>query len=118
MLIDTKAGTISWGDSIGRPIPHGLEDQLRAWLAHFIPQTQFLPLCVLPCARQMDGYSCGVIAVNTLKHYLFGDELWSSSRRKIIRIQEFLDIMEFLESWRACVSIHALPKQSSVNMAH
>ena len=104
LLIDTHAGTISWGDSMGRAMPAGFEDRLRAWLALFIPQTEFLPLQNLLCAHQTDTYSCGIIAVNTLKHHLYGNELWASSRRETLRIQEFLDIMEFSESWNACVS--------------
>lgn len=108
LLIDSLAGTINWGDSAGRAVPSGFEDRLRAWLGLFIPKTQFLPLQELTCARQTDGYSCGIIAVNTLKHHLFGDDLWTSSRREIFRIQEFLDIMDFSESQRACVSIFAL----------
>jgi hypothetical protein len=109
LLIDTQAGTISWGDSVGRTMPSGFENRLRAWLALFIPKTQFLPLQDLLCARQTDSYSCGVVAVNTLKHHIFGDELWAPSRREILRIQEFLDIVEFSESWKARVSIFALP---------
>jgi hypothetical protein len=108
LIIDSQAKTICWGDSTGRAVPTGFEDRLRAWLALFSPQTHFLPLQDLPCAHQTDSYSCGIIAVNTLKHHLFGDDLWISSRREILRIQEFLDIMEFSERWRAGVSISAL----------
>jgi hypothetical protein len=89
---------------MGRAMPAGFEDRLRAWLALFIPQTEFLPLQNLLCAHQTDTYSCGIIAVNTLKHHLYGNELWASSRRETLRIQEFLDIMEFSESWNARVS--------------
>jgi hypothetical protein len=108
MLIDSQARTISWGDSAGRAVPSGFEDRLRAWLSLFVPQIQFLPMQELPCARQTDGYSCGVIAVNTLKHHIFGDDLWTSSQREILRIQEFLDILDFSERWRAHVSISDL----------
>ena len=108
LLIDSIAGTISWGDSAGRAAPAGFEDRLRAWLALFIPQTQFSTLQDLPCARQTDNYSCGIVAVNTLKHHLFGDDLWTSAHREILRIQEFLDIIDFSETRRACVSTFSL----------
>ena len=114
LFIDTQARTLSWGDSVGRPMPSGFENRLRAWLALFIPKTQFLPLQNLLCARQTDNYSCGVVAVNTLKHHIFGDELWTLSRREILRIQEFLDIMEFSGSWKAPVSIFALLRYANV----
>jgi hypothetical protein len=105
LLIDICAGTIAWGDSLGRPILDGFEKRLRAWLAIFVPQKQFLPLQSLPCARQGDGYSCGMIAINTLKHHIFGDKLWSTSQREVLRIQEFIDILNFSEWQGACVSI-------------
>ena len=108
LLIDSQARSIRWGDSVGRAMPAGGEDRLRTWLSLFIPHTQFLPLRNLFCAHQSDSYSCGVIAVNTLKHHLFGDDLWTSTHREILRVKEFLDIMEFSESWKASVSVFAL----------
>jgi hypothetical protein len=105
LLIDICAGTIAWGDSLGHLIPDGFEKRLRAWLAIFVPEKQFLPLQNLPCARQGDGYSCGMIAINTLKHHIFGDKLWSTSQREVLHIQEFIDILKFSEGQRACVSI-------------
>ena len=105
LIIDSKARTIQWGDSLGRPMPVGGEDRLRAWLLFFLPHIRFLPLQNLSCARQTDGYSCGIIAINTLKHNLFGDDPWTSSRREIHRIEEFLDIMEFSENWKSGVSV-------------
>jgi hypothetical protein len=108
LFIDSRARTICWGDSTGRDVPDGFEARLRAWLAIFLPDKQFLPLRHLSCARQTDSYSCGIISVNTLKHHIFGDDLWTTSRREVFRIQEFLDIMEFSECWRVSVSISAL----------
>ena len=108
LLIDSRARTIQWGDSMGRAMPAGGEDRLRAWLSLFLPHTQFLPLQNLSCAHQPDSYSCGIIAINTLKHHLFGDDLWTSSHRETLRIEEFLGIMEFSEKWKTNVSISAL----------
>jgi hypothetical protein len=98
LIIDCHAGTISWGDSTERAAPAGLEKRLKAWLGLFCPQIQFSALQALPCAHQTDGYSCGIIAVNTLKHNLFGDKLWNESDRESLRIAEFLDILEISES--------------------
>ena len=109
LLINTQTGTISWGDSVGRAVPSGFETRLRAWLELFIPNLQFSPMQDLLCAHQTDSYSCGIVAVNTLKHHIFGDELWTPSRREILRIQEFIDILEFSESWKDRVSIFFLP---------
>lgn len=108
LLINSQARTIQWGDSMGRAMPTGGEDRLRAWLSLFLPHTQFQPLQNLSCASQSDSYSCGVIAVNTLKHHLFGDDLWTLPCRETLRVEEFLDIMEFSESQKANVSVSAL----------
>ena len=104
LVIDCQARTISWGDSLGRAAPAGLENRLKAWLSFFSPQIKFSTLQALHCAHQTDGYSCGVIAVNTLKHHIFGDKLWSASHRESLRIAEFLDILEISESHRKSVS--------------
>jgi hypothetical protein len=103
LIVDFQARTIGWGNSAGRAAPANLEKRLKAWLGHFSPQIKFSALQALPCARQTDGYSCGIIAVNTLKHHIFGDKLWSKSHRESLRIAEFLDILELSESHRATV---------------
>ena len=97
LIIDFQARTIGWGDSAGRAAPDGLEKRLKAWLHFFSPQIKFSALQALPCARQTDRYSCGVIAVNTLKHNIFGDTLWSQSHRESLRVAEFLNILEISE---------------------
>jgi hypothetical protein len=97
LVIDCQAGTIGWGDSAGRAAPAGLEKRLKAWLGLFSPQIEFSTPQALPCAHQTDGYSCGIIAVNTLKHNLFGDKLWNESHRESLRIAEFLEILEISE---------------------
>ena len=103
LIIDCQIGTIGWGDSAGRAAPAGLEKRLKAWLGLFAPQIQFSAPQVLPCARQTDAYSCGIIAVNTLKHNVFGDKLWNVSCRESLRIAEFLDILEISESHNTSV---------------
>jgi hypothetical protein len=105
LLIDVCAGTIAWGDSLRRPIPDSFEKRLRTWLVIFLPEKQFLLLQTLSSGWQTDGYSCGVAAVNTLRHHIFGDELWSTSQREALRVQEFINILEFSQSRRTWVSI-------------
>ena len=104
LIIDCHAGTICWGDSAGRAAPSDLDKRLKAWLGLFSPQIEFSALQELPCAHQTDGYSCGIIAVNTLKHNIFGDMLWTESCRESMRVAEFLDILEISESRRLSVS--------------
>jgi hypothetical protein len=105
LLINICAETIAWGDSLGHLIPDGFEKCLRAWLVIFVSQKQFLLLQNLPCAYQGDGYSCGMIAINMLKHHIFDDKLWSTSQCEVLHIQEFIDILNFSKGQEACVSI-------------
>ena len=98
LLINFQAGTIGWGDLAGRAPPAGFEKRLKTWLAYFAPQNQFSGIHALPCAHQFNGYSCGIIVVNTLKHHIFGDKFWNESLRETLRISEFVDILEFSES--------------------
>jgi hypothetical protein len=103
LIVDFQARTIGWGDSDGRAAPASLEKRLKAWLVFFSPQIEFSALQALPRSQQTDTYSCGIIAVNTLKHNIFGDKLWSEACRESLRISEFLDILELSESHRETV---------------
>ncbi|KAF8265266.1 hypothetical protein EI94DRAFT_1804637 [Lactarius quietus] len=49
---------------------------------------------------ETDGYSCGIITVNTLKHNVFGDKLWDESCQESLWIAEFLNILETSDSHR------------------
>ncbi|KAI0259569.1 hypothetical protein BC834DRAFT_846661 [Gloeopeniophorella convolvens] len=91
----TSDCTIRWGDSLGRAIPQDLLSGIRNWLHFHIPdKTPTLLRKPLPCAKQPDSYSCGIIAINTIKHHLFGEALWTKATREVLRIQEFLAIMD------------------------
>ncbi|KAI9443778.1 hypothetical protein H4582DRAFT_2053569 [Lactarius indigo] len=109
LLIDFQARTIAWGDSMRRDPPAGFEKRLRTWLGLFCPQNQFSALQQLPCACQTDAYSCGVITINTMKHHVFGDKLWTKSSRERLRVSEFLSILEFSESHRIPLSMITEP---------
>lgn len=43
----------------------------------------------LPIGRQQDAYSCGVCAINSLAHILFGDPLFTHDRRELLRLDLF-----------------------------
>ena len=103
-LVDFQAGTILWGNSAGHKPPTGFEKRLNIWLGLFCPEIKFSALQRLPCAHQTDAFSCGIIAINTIKHHLFGDELWTQSSRECLRVAEFLNILKFSESCREWVS--------------
>jgi hypothetical protein len=46
-----------------------------------------------PCSQQTGNYSCGIIALNAIKHHIFGDTHWSAKSCTQLHIREFLDIM-------------------------
>jgi hypothetical protein len=43
--------------------------------------------------NQQDGFSCLICAANMATHVLFGDKLWTPSRRSIERIEWFLKLV-------------------------
>ncbi|KAF8197121.1 hypothetical protein BJ912DRAFT_923213 [Pholiota molesta] len=86
---------INWGDSIQRSQPKGMTQGLETWVTHHAPGSTMKLSEDLECTSQTDAYSCSIISVNTIKHALFGDVFWSQSTRETLRVQEFLDIMEY-----------------------
>jgi hypothetical protein len=89
----TSQGTLEWADSLGRRPPSTLVTGARNWLHYHLPSSSFSLGNNFQCTRQTDGYSCGIIALNAIKHRIFGDALWGEKDRAQLRIREFLDIM-------------------------
>ncbi|KDQ58053.1 hypothetical protein JAAARDRAFT_206784 [Jaapia argillacea MUCL 33604] len=42
-----------------------------------------------------DSVSCGIIAMNTVRHHAFDEILWSESTRDLLRIKEFISITDY-----------------------
>ncbi|KAG7096505.1 hypothetical protein E1B28_003935 [Marasmius oreades] len=95
-MISHNNREIKWGDSLNRPMPRNLGQSIKSWLNQHLPTTQYrLSREPLICATQNDSYSCGIIAVNTIKHHVFGDQLWTANDRETLRVCEFNTIMEY-----------------------
>ncbi|KAJ3503541.1 hypothetical protein NMY22_g18215 [Coprinellus aureogranulatus] len=113
MVLDARGDAIriQWGDSVGRMHPTQHMDGLKCWLKYHVGDR----LCTfddrLKCAFQEDAFSCGIIAVNTLKHFLFGDPLWTQETRQLLRLREFCGILElaFPRETFPLVSVPAFP---------
>ncbi|KAF5331103.1 hypothetical protein D9619_006031 [Psilocybe cf. subviscida] len=88
---------ISWGDSLAhtRTIPKRFKKGIQKWASFHFKGSQVEYDESLPCSVQRDAYSCGIISVNTLKHTLFHDPLWAPAQRELLRVMEFLDILEY-----------------------
>ncbi|KAH9032049.1 hypothetical protein EDB85DRAFT_1890890 [Lactarius pseudohatsudake] len=89
----TSQGTLEWADSLGRRPPSTLVAGVRKWLRYHSSSSSFSIGNNFHCSRQTDGYSCGIIALNAIKHRIFGDALWCEKNHAQLRIREFLDIM-------------------------
>ena len=89
----TSRGALEWADSLGRRPPSTLVLGAQKWLHYHLPSITFHLGNSFLCSQQPDNYSCGIIALNAIKHRIFGDTLWSEKSRVQLRIQEFLDIM-------------------------
>jgi hypothetical protein len=89
----TSQGTLEWADSLGRCPPLTLVAGVQKWLHYHLSSSSFRLGNNFQCSRQTDGYSCGIIALNAIKHRIFGDAHWCEKNRTQLRIGEFVDIM-------------------------
>ncbi|RXW12056.1 hypothetical protein EST38_g13798 [Candolleomyces aberdarensis] len=96
ILVDCRASeiTVSWGDSINRKPSRKLVDGTHTWLKHHLPLRRYTLNNDLVHAKQPDGFSCGIIAINTIKHYLFDVPLWTTRTSRQLRLREFCDIFD------------------------
>ncbi|KAF5391500.1 hypothetical protein D9757_002470 [Collybiopsis confluens] len=94
--IDFKDNCILYGDSLAESFsaPTGFLLELRKWFKHAFGRDVSIGGDKLQHARQDDTYSCGVCAVNTIAHAVFGDELWLPQMKVFHRVQWFLSIRE------------------------
>lgn len=87
---------VTWADSLNWNIPDGYHNGLKLWLAHHCPN---LPVEVdtnmMTHGVQDDNFSCGVVAINTLKHHLLGKEVWVQEHKHTLRLAEFKSIVEY-----------------------
>src|ERR1700677_2675258 len=101
----TPKGTLEWADSLGHPTPSALITGAQNWLRCHLSSYSFTFGNNFPCSRQTDGYSCGIIALNAIKHRIFGDALWCEKNRSQLRINEFLDIMHMCNRQKGCQTV-------------
>lgn len=73
-------------------IYRGLAKWLKAIFGtHFEKKGQ-----VFVIGRQEDGHSCGICAINSFEHQLFGSTLFVHASRNILRIHYFAEAVKFL----------------------
>ncbi|KAJ6464939.1 hypothetical protein C8R45DRAFT_939782 [Mycena sanguinolenta] len=91
--VDFENRHIQYGDGLNWDRPEGFFAGLQSWIRDYHGE-EFRVTEDLPCARQKDGFNCGIIAVNSIAHNVFGDVLWTRERAKAMRMKAFCDIMK------------------------
>nr|GAT49565.1 predicted protein [Mycena chlorophos] len=96
-VVDFEAKVVRYGDGLGWSRPKRFFDALDAWLR----EEGLGPFPVensLLCAKQTDGNSCGIIAVNCITANVLGDALWTRETAYGLRMKAFCDIIEYSSS--------------------
>jgi hypothetical protein len=66
-VIDSGTASIAVGDSFKKPHPSFVSATSR-WVKRHMKHTY--QQTTLPCTRQEDGFSCGILTMNAIEHYL------------------------------------------------
>lgn len=85
---------ILYADPMGFPAPLELLEILRWWLKHY--QEDEFELSQLLCTKQDDGYSCGILSVNAIRHHFFPDAhpLLDPTDTERPRLEAFMDAIK------------------------
>jgi hypothetical protein len=105
---------IFYGDSLKMEMPEKLRSACVWWLQHHVPRSQpsFQPL---PITTQSDGHSCGILADNALRHFVFpaNNPLLGTAGSDIIaqRLKLFNVIAQnIIQRVRSDSSLNLMPK--------
>ncbi|KZP24064.1 hypothetical protein FIBSPDRAFT_1042366 [Athelia psychrophila] len=95
--VDAGRGEIKYGDTLSWSLPAGDTQRLQLWLRqHGIgPYTKSDDL---PHGMQLDDFSCAIGMINTARHDIFGDDLFTNTTKFFLRLREFLLIVESHEA--------------------
>jgi hypothetical protein len=85
---------VQYGDGLKWDRPEDFFEGLQSWIGDY-HGAEFPVTDDLPCAPQTDGFNCPIIAVNTIAHNEFGDQLWTKKRAKAMRMKAFCDIVKY-----------------------
>jgi Ulp1 family protease len=94
VIIDTSSSKILYGDSFGKPITHEIKEVLTWWTNHHTA-TNF-QIHSLAITRQVDEYSCGMLAWNAIAAHVLPDtySLVSSQAVADERLKMLLRVVE------------------------
>lgn len=95
--VDAGRGEIKYGDTLSWSLPAGDTQRLQLWLRQhgIVPYTKSDDL---PHGMQLDDFSCAIGMINTARHDIFGDDLFTNTTKFFLRLREFLLIVESHEA--------------------
>jgi hypothetical protein len=73
LIIDATKHTLHYGDPMGSPPPAELIGVMGWWLG--LSFTEEFTMQALPITRQTDGFSCSILTINALAHYVIPSTL-------------------------------------------
>lgn len=99
-VLDVGKGEYHFGDSFNHDPPPSLQPRLEIWLhwcGAMLPNQLLYRGPDLAHNSQMDGNSCGFIAVNMLEHYIFprSTKLWTAGSNASLRVVKYVNLMEY-----------------------
>jgi hypothetical protein len=93
MVINMLTARILYGDPFGSNAPAWLQDAVIWWLSQHV--TQPFEWGVLECTAQNDGFSCGILAQNALRHEFLPNDypLIKTSEVSLARMELGLEVI-------------------------
>ncbi|KAG1871544.1 hypothetical protein F4604DRAFT_1926276 [Suillus subluteus] len=91
IAVNTIYQSISYADSLGWSWPTEDIDAIHHWLGYH-GFARFNKATALQHGEQLDSFSCGIAAINTIKHALFRHPLFTNNQAFSLRMGEFLDL--------------------------
>jgi hypothetical protein len=90
--VNTTNQSISYADSLGWSWPNEDIDTIHRWLGYH-GFAKFNRMTTLQHGEQCDSFLCSIAAINTIKHALFQDLLFTNNRAFSLCMEEFLYIV-------------------------
>jgi hypothetical protein len=121
-VLNVAKGEYRFGDSFNHDPPPSLQPRLELWLhwSGAMPLNQMLYRATdLDHNSQMDGNSCGFIAVNMLEHYIFprSTKIWTAGSNASLRLVKYINLMEYNGADRGSpVSYKAVQARAKLNV--
>jgi len=74
-LVDLWHHHVMFGNGLGWSLPTMLGKNLLEWLEQVF-SCNFSDYNDLPCGKQLDAHSCGIVAVNVIRHDILDEMVW------------------------------------------